>query len=51
MTRPRSNKPRKIVCSTYLIPSIKQKFYDKCEEQGLSPSETLRRFVYEYIDE
>ncbi len=50
MSKYKRNKPRKELCSTYIAPSIKQKFYDKCDENGFTPAEQLRRFVYEYIN-
>ncbi len=50
MAKTKSSRPRKILCSTYVIPDIKDKFYKKCYDNGFSPAAQLRRFVYEYIN-
>ena len=50
ITNTKTGKARKLVCSTYLPPDVKEKFYEKCNAKGFTPAEQLRRFVYEYIN-
>lgn len=50
MTREKTKKKRKLVCSTYLPPDIRKEFYAKCDQGGFTPAEQLRRFVYDYLN-